>query len=417
MIIKRSIFTNLKKHLDSPEISLLTGPRQTGKTFLMRLLEDSLKKETQKTLFLNFDFDENKKFLFSQNALLEKIRLEVGQKKAFIFLDEIQRKENAGLFLKGLYDMNLPYKFIVSGSGSLELKEKIHESLTGRKRIFEIKPLNFLEFVNFKTSYRYEEKIKDFFSIENQQAQNLLQEYMAFGSYPKVVLKTSQQEKKEVIKDIFQSYLERDIISLLHLEKSESLTNLLKIVASQIGSLVNNSELSSTLDISSKTIKKYLWYLEKTFIIKKIFPYFTNIRKEINKMPVYYFYDIGLRNYLLGIFAISDTHFNQGHLFENFILNTLSSQLNYASTKICFWRTRDQAEVDFVIQIGTETIPIEVKFTDIKKPAISRSFRSFLNKYRPKKAFVIHLGKKQKILVNKTTVSFLPFYQTSSIFS
>ena len=136
-MIERTLFSELKDHLSKREISFIIGPRQAGKTTLMLLLEDYLKKKEEKTVFLNLDIESDKQFFTSQANLIKKIKLEIGEKEGFVFIDEIQRKENAGIFLKGIYDMNLPYKFIVSGSGSVELKERIHESLTGRKRIFE----------------------------------------------------------------------------------------------------------------------------------------------------------------------------------------------------------------------------------------------------------------------------------------
>jgi predicted AAA+ superfamily ATPase len=137
MLIKRRIFEDLKAHLSQKEITLITGPRQAGKTTLMMLLKEHVEAGEKSTLAFNLDIESDRRAFESQESLLRKIQLELGASGGFVFIDEIQRKENAGLFLKGLYDMNLPYKFIVSGSGSLELKEKIHESLAGRKRIFE----------------------------------------------------------------------------------------------------------------------------------------------------------------------------------------------------------------------------------------------------------------------------------------
>ena len=165
-LIKRALFKELKAHLPKKEISLIIGPRQVGKTTLMLLLKDYLDKKGNKTILLNLDFEADRYFFNSQNSLIKKIELELGRNKGYVFIDEIQRKENAGVFLKGIYDRNLPYKFIVSGSGSIELKEKIHESLAGRKRLFELNPVSLDEFVNFKTNYRYENKLKDFYNIE-----------------------------------------------------------------------------------------------------------------------------------------------------------------------------------------------------------------------------------------------------------
>src|ERR1035441_2513674 len=187
-MIKRTQFAKLQAHLSKKEITLIIGPRQIGKSTLMELLREGLEKKGEKTTFLSMDFDEHKPFFDSQAKLLQYIKLQIGEKQGYVFLDEIQRKENAGLFLKGLYDMHLPYKFIVSGSGSLELKENIHESLSGRKRVFEIAPVSFVEFVNFKTDYKYEDTLQEFFSLYSERTKLLLEEYMMFGGYPRVIL-------------------------------------------------------------------------------------------------------------------------------------------------------------------------------------------------------------------------------------
>jgi hypothetical protein len=260
-MIQRTLFDELKIHLSKKEISFIIGPRQAGKTTLMLLLKDYLEKRKEKTVFLNLDIESDKQYFVSQANLVKKIKLELGEKKGFVFIDEIQRKENAGVFLKGIYDMNLPYKFIVSGSGSVELKEKIHESLVGRKRIFELSTLSFEEFVNFRTNYKYENRLLDFFEIEKEKSQQLLEEYLNFGGYPRVVLEELLEEKRKVINEIYQSYLEKDISYLLKIRKTEDFNNLVKVLAGQIGSLLNVSEVSRTLGISQKTVKDYLWYL------------------------------------------------------------------------------------------------------------------------------------------------------------
>src|SRR3970040_2611283 len=133
MPIKRKLLNDLQAHLPKKEIALLVGPRESGKATLMLHLQDDLQKKGDRTLFLSLDYERDQPHFADQEALLSRLRLEFGNKKGYVFIDEIQRKENAGIFLKGLYDMRVPYKFIVTGSGSLELREKIHESLPGRK--------------------------------------------------------------------------------------------------------------------------------------------------------------------------------------------------------------------------------------------------------------------------------------------
>lgn len=407
--IKRQIFTELKAHLNKPEISMIIGARQTGKTTLMLQLQDYLISKGKKTLFLNLDFEDDKRFFLNQSALLEKIRLELGEQKGFIFIDEIQRKEDAGLFLKGIYDKRLPYKLVVSGSGSLELKEKIHESLAGRKRLFEVEPVSFIEFANYRISYAYEDKLLEFAKLHQNRIDDLLIEYMLFGGYPRLVIETERSEKQKIIAEIFQSYLEKDITYLLKVAKPDDFSSLVKVLASQIGQLINYSELANTLGISQPTIKQYIWYLEKTFIIQRITPFFRNTRKEIIKAPVVYFHDLGLRNYILGLYG-KLTEQNLGLVFQNLVWQIIQAKIRESEANLHFWRTKDKAEVDFVVETGQGLIPIEVKYRDFKKPELGKSFRNFLEKYKPTQAYIVTRNYQFKVKHNQSTVNFIPFY-------
>lgn len=410
-MIERTLFSDLAKHLPKKEISVIIGPRQSGKTTLMELLKEHLGKKGERTLYLNLDIEWDRPHFDSQLALLKKIELELGKERGFVFIDEIQRKENAGLFLKGLFDLKLPYKFIVSGSGSLELKERIHESLIGRKRLFELTTITFLEFVNHKTNYKYRDNLSNFFEIEKDKAQQLLTEYMNFGGYPRVVLESERKEKIKIIDEIYRSVLEKDIAYLLKVGKTEAFSSLIKLLASQIGNLVNYSELSSTLNISHQTLKKYLWYAQKIFLLDLVSPYARNIRKEITKSPVPYFWDMGIRNYSLGIFGHVNSPSELGFLFENFVFLLLRTQTTFGSTKLNFWRTKDKAEVDFILESGEKITPIEVKFKSLKKKEVPRSLRNFIEKYDPSEAYIISLNFKKTLRIGKTTLFFLPFYE------
>jgi len=408
-MIKRKKLNELRSHLNHREITLLAGARQAGKTTLLRLLEDELKQSGQKSFFFNLDIEADNIHFKSQEGLLQKIRLETGE-SGFVFIDEIQRKESAGLFLKGLYDQNLPYKFIVSGSGSLELKEKIHESLAGRKRLIQLSTVSFEEFVNFRTNYQYEDKLDDFFRIESEKTAFFLDEYLNFGGYPQVILADRLEEKIKVINEIYQSYLEKDIRFLLGIKKTEALTDLFRLIAGQTGNLTNVSELSSKLRISAATVQNYLWYFQKTYIIKKLAPFHANIRKEITKAPIFHFSDLGLKNFGAGDFGnISGSR--AGHLFENFIFNILAEKLQHSSSVVNFWRTKDGAEVDFIVKSGSRTTPIEVKYGRLAKPEITRSLHSFLSAYQPDTAIVVNLDYSNEIKTGKTKVCFVPFYE------
>lgn len=424
VIIKRKIFSLIQEHLEQKEITLITGPRQVGKTTIMKQLEENLKKKGEKILFLDLDREQDRPFFDSQKRLIQRIAYEIGEGKGYVFIDEIQRKENAGLFLKGIYDMDLPYKFIVSGSGSLELKEKIHESLAGRKRVFELSILDFDEFLDFKTGYKYTESktiqaLAQFFDLYKEMTLQYFEEYLNFGGYPRVILELEASKKQIIIDEIYRSYLERDISVLLNIQKTESLTQLVRVLASQAGNLVNITELSSTLGIAVPTVKEYLWYLEKTFILQRVTPFFKNIRKEITKASIYYFVDLGLKNYSLNQFGTATLVTPpQGFLFQNFVFNSLRDTLRVKSSSatIHFWRTQDKAEVDFVINTGLKLIPVEVKYSNLKTPQTTRSFKSFISKYKPSKAFIVHLGDSQKeVEFEGTKIYFIPYYSVSVI--
>ena len=410
-MIERKLFSGLVSHLPQKEISIIIGPRQSGKTTLMDMLREHLDKKGERTLYLNLDIEWDRPHFESQSALLRKIELELGKERSYVFIDEIQRKENAGLFLKGLFDLKLPYKFIVSGSGSLELKEKIHESLVGRKRLFELTTIAFDEFIHHKTGYKYKGNLEEFLEIEKDKIHPLLMEYMNFGGYPRVVLASEQKEKIRIIDEIYRSILEKDIAYLLKVNKTEAFSALIKVLSSQVGNLINYSELSSTLNISYQTVKKYLWYSQKTFLLDVILPYARNMRKEITKSPVPYFWDLGLRNYALGIFGHLGSPSECGFIFENLVFLLLREKIRLEATKLNFWRTKDKAEVDFILERGRNVVPIEVKYKSLKKQEISRSFRSFIEKYSPDKAYIVNLDYKNTLKINETTLFFLPYYE------
>lgn len=389
-MIKRKLFDSLKKHVPETEITLITGPRQAGKTFLMNLLKKELEGRGEKTLFLNLDIESDKIFFNTQARLIQKIGLEIGKQKGYVFIDEIQRKENAGLFLKGLADMNLPYKLIVSGSGTLGLIDQIPESLAGRKRLFKLGTLSFEEFVNYKTGEKYANRLWDFFEVEREKTQYLLLEYLNYGGYPRVVLAETTEEKRLHIDEIYTSYIERDISTLLKIEKIDAYRNLIRILASQIGQLMNYSELSNTIGIAMPTLKNYIHYGEDTFIFQRLSPYSTNARKEITKSPLIYFYDLGLRNYCLGRFGQLNAPGDLGHVFENFIFNLLMDKLKTTGCSLHYWRSKDQAEVDFVIQGGKQLIPIEVKYKESIKKMLTPSLKNFITRYAPSIALIVN---------------------------
>jgi predicted AAA+ superfamily ATPase len=169
--------------------------------------------------------------------------------------------------------------------------------------------------------------------------------------------------------------------------------------------------LSNTIGISLSTLKTYLYYAEKTYILKKVTPFFRNIKKEITKTPIYYFYDLGLRNFSAGFFGKIETFSEAGFLFQNLVLLLLEEKFSPIGGKIHYWRSKDGAKVNFIVDLKKEIIPVEVKASFLKKPVISRSLRSFIKRYQPNEAWIVNLSLKSDVQVESTRVKIFPIWE------
>lgn len=415
--IHRRAYFQLKSHLNRPEISLVLGPRQAGKTTLLNQLQQELHQQGRPNVWLNLDVVEDRQWFSSQHALLELVEKRVGQKtKAYVFIDEISRLDNAGLFLKGLYDLKSGHKFIVTGSGTLELKANIAEPLTGRKQVFYCFPLSFTEFAAFKLNLeaadfnRESAQVTQELVVQPLRRQRLIAEYMNFGGYPAVVTTDTEDEKIRLLREVYSSYLEKDIQLLLKVEKPLVFENLVRILAHQVSNLVNRAELSVTLGVSQATIEKYLYLLEKTFVIETVRPFYRNARKELVKSPKVYFTDLGFMYLAQGVLP---TWHRQpaGNVFENACFLRLK-ELDWVKPPQ-FWRSKSGAEVDFVV-VSPRTgglIPVEVKSSAQAK--LGKSLISFINTYQPQTGYIYFqsgTGKGHARVYGKTQISFTPYH-------
>ncbi len=401
-MIARKLKYKILDSLKLKEITVLIGARQVGKTTLLKEIIGEL----NNVLYFNLDIEQDSVHFESQEIFLKKVRLEVGDEKAYIFIDEIQQKVDAGRFMKGLYDMDLPYKFIVTGSGSIELKEKISEALTGRKYLIEMSTVSFEEFVDYKTNYKYTKRLYSFFELEAEQTRLYLEEYLTYGGYPAVITADTLLRKKEIMNEIFLSYLTKDISFLLGVKHPDKFVKMIQLLAVQSGSIINYSQLSQDVGVRLETMKTYLWYAEQTFIISIVKPFFTNAKKEITKSPSIYFNDLGMCNFSKSNFS-RDT--NDGMIFQNFIFLRLRKKYENGLNKINYWRTKDKAEVDFIVHTEDGVMPVEVKYSELKSAKITRSFRSFIKKYSPKKAIVVNLSLDESMKIGNTEVTSIPY--------
>ncbi|MCL4376832.1 MAG: ATP-binding protein, partial [Actinobacteria bacterium] len=348
--VSRDILPDIINWIAEKEIIVLLGARQVGKTTIIFQLINhilvqtaSLLKEKDEIHYLNLDFPEDKKIL--NDDYIIKLAAK-NKKRKIIFIDEMQRLENSGLFLKYLYDLNLPIKLIVSGSSVLELKSKVSEALTGRKVIFNIAPFNISEIIDSIVSMKKNNIPDNDFSNKDGSKSNqetlfkkAFEIYTQYGSYPSVVISSDNEKRHLRLKEIFTSYMEKDIKKFLEIKNENAFTRLITLLSASSGSLINMDEISNTLSIHQVTLDNYFYYLEQTFIIDKVRPFFKNIRKEIVKSPKVYFNDIGIRNFAINNFNNLDIREDKGFVFENFVYLILKQKLT-GSYKINFWRTK-----------------------------------------------------------------------------
>lgn len=399
------MYSNLKEHLRQPEISLILGPRQVGKTTLMKRLAGDLNSSYKPNIYFNLDIIEDRQYFTTQHTLIDRIKKKIASEKATVFIDEIQRLTNAGLFLKGLYDLGTKYKFVVSGSGSLELKANIIEPMTGRKKIFYLQSLSFTEFAANKLNSRFEE-VEQVLESNPFEKDRLINEYLFYGGYPRVVLAQTYEKKMDLLSEIYRSYLEKDIQLILKVEKEASFQLLVKILASCVGNIINKAELASSCAVNEKTIGKYLDLLEKTYVISLVRPYFTNVRRELRKSPKVYFTDMGFLNLARGR---STESLLSGNVFENACYLRLKELETFEP--IHFWRSVSGAEVDFILHFpNNKLVPIEVKLTPTKIGTLGKSLINFLIAYKAKEAYIYNKDKRAYIEKFAAKIRYLPYH-------
>lgn len=393
MVKFRYLYDSLEKHLTHKNYTIITGARQVGKTSLLKQLyyhlKDNLKEEV---VLLNL---EDKELLTSLNKSVKNVfnRVKLSPQKIlegkskqriFLLIDEIQYLDDPTNFLKYLYDeYEYNVKVVATGSSAFYIDTKFKDSLAGRKRIFQLYPLSFNEFLMFKKQENLNEEIgymvkePSYISEYTTTTKILLQEYLTYGGYPAVVLEEDKEEKKYILNELKNSYLRRDIIES-GVDNENKFLMLVKILASQIGSLVNSNELGNTLGLDNKTVARYIYILEKCFHVDLVKPYYRNLRKELTKMPKVYFNDIGLRNAILGKFDLVVDRLDKGELLENFVYNQL--RIKHDPYNLKYWRTADGNEVDFVVEESfDEGYALEIKWD--KKQFKESKYKKFITTY------------------------------------
>jgi uncharacterized protein len=310
-------------------VLLLYGARRVGKTTLLKEFLSSVKLRYRLESGDNVRVQE----LLSSHDFQRIFDFVDGYQ--LLAIDEAQQIPGIGQALKILVDQRPNLLIVATGSSSFELAQRTGEPLTGRKRTAILYPLSARELLPRWNRYELEER---------------LEELLLFGTYPEIVVARSRRAKRELLNELVDSYLLKDVLSLERVKASRPILDLLRLLALQTGNLVSFNELATQVRLDVKTVARYVDILEKAFVIFRLGGYGRNLRKEITAKAKYYFYDTGVRNAIISQFGPLSDRLDVGALFENFVIMERLKSNAYASreTEIYFWRTYDGQEVDLV---------------------------------------------------------------------
>jgi len=408
--IKRNIFNILMEDLHKKRITVLLGARQVGKTFLIKKMIKKLlagkEVDSRQIFYFNFDAFNLIDLVKNDRDFIYFIKsYGVADKRTYIFLDEAQRIPDAGLLIKKYYDLGHDIKFIVSGSSSLQIKGQTKETLTGRKTLFEMYPVSYREFLKFN-GVEPPDNPELAVKFEAGIYQRLMEEFIRFGGYPGVVVTDSSEDKMNLLKEIYNSYIQKDISDFLKIEDVSGFNRMVQFLSAQTASLCKINEVAKNVRLSRHFVEKYLLALEETYVITLLRPYFTNLGKAIIKTPKLYFYDTGLRNAVFGEFQSLDNRADIGAIIENFVFSELIKSIE--KDRLWFYRTTTGSEIDFLFVKGNKTIPIEVKYRISGQKAYPKTFNTLLKHTNFKKALVISRDYSRKRKIQDIKILYIP---------
>lgn len=358
--IERDLKAVLDSKIGKGKVLLLIGPRQVGKTTLLKNILTSISSE-KKVQFWNCDESDVRQFLSEANSA--KLKSFVGNSD-FIVIDEAQRVKDIGLTIKLLHDSFPNVQLAVTGSSSLDLSNSINEPLTGRKFEYNLFPFSTNELVNHTSML---------------EEMRLLKNRLVYGFYPDVV--NNPGEEKEILTNIVNSYLYKDVFEFQDIRKSSVIEKLVQALALQVGSEVSFNELGNLLGIDTVTVQRYVDLLEKAYVIFHIRSFSRNVRNELKKSIKIYFYDNGVRNSVISNFSPVELRSDIGALWENYLISDRIKNNAYHNkhAKYYFWRTTQKQEIDFIEEVDQNLFAYEFKYNP--KKVNSKCPVTFSNNY------------------------------------
>lgn len=351
-MIKRILEEPIKNQLFKGKAIILLGARQVGKTTLLKNISEN----SENVLWFNADEPDVLELMSQANSV--RLKQFFGQKK-LVIIDEAQRIPNVGLKLKLITDSIPEVQLIATGSSSFELANQINEPLTGRKWEYKMFPLSFEEMVNHHGL------------LDEKRSLN---HRLVYGYYPEVV--SNLGNEKEILKQLTDSFLYKDILMLEQIKKPEKIIKLLQALAYQVGSQVSFAKIGNMIGLDSKTVEKYIQVLEQSYVIFRLGSFSRNLRNELKNSKKIYFYDNGVRNAIIANFTIAENREDIGKLWENFLVSERIKRNTYHNEwkNSWFWRTKEQKEIDLIEESDGKIEAFEFKWNEKTKTKIPKQF-------------------------------------------
>lgn len=408
MALKRTVYNALIEDARRREITIIIGPRQVGKTTLLKEIEGYFRKQRRRSCYFNLEMPQDANYFAGG---FKEILDGLTKEKQAVLIDEFHYLPNATKLFKAIYDGCKGLKVFATGSSAVEMHKHLKESLAGRRRLYRLFPLSFLEWLPSKSKVAV--LPKSFGAKTAPQAhaylRKYLEEFVIFGGMPGLVHEKTKDAKKRLLLDLVATYIQKDIKALLREEDILSFNRLLVLLASQEGGLLSENSISRNLNYSLRQVRKDIAILSQMFLLDVLRPFFTNRGRELKQTNKIYYFDSGIRNAILRDFRPLNQRPDKGALLESFVLHEIQKNLR-VTQELYYWRTRLKEEVDFVLLQDRIPIAIEVK-SKLLGPEVPTGIKQFLRKYpESNTAVVLNDGLLQKVACGNKRVLFAPHY-------
>jgi len=397
---KRFLFNDIVKEIESKQIISLIGLRRTGKTTILKQVIDHLikSKKVKREYILFYSFDEEQPKI---EEIVTEYETKLGKEllcikdRIYIFLDEIQKLKNWQNQMKYYYDNYQNIKFFVSGSSSLFIKKHTQESLAGRIYEFVLNPLSFEEFLIFKNKGQMLKKKRLF-------EDTLKKEFLSYQKRQFIeIIDENEERVAKYIKTMIEKIVYQDIPKIFPIENEELLMRILKIIASNPGMLSDYGSLSKELGISRVTLSNYFFYLNESFLIKKLYNFSRNMLTSEKKMKKFYLTTTSF-------FPFLNNKIDESKLIENLIVAFVDAKF--------FWRTPQKYEIDVILKEKSKIIPIEVKYKEYISKKDTKNLLRFCEKFNVEEAVIITQSKSNEEIFklksgNRVKIKFIPAWK------